>query len=150
MSFVVDIMTCTDETHVIRKSPSSLVELNGTLREECSLIDPIITFEYSSIPYNANYLHIPIFNRYYFIREIESIRNNLWRVKAHCDVLFTYSDYILQQTAIIARQENEWNLYLNDSMFKAYQNPMVQVKYFPSGFTTQEFVLAMAGGGVSS
>ena len=60
-------------------------------------------------------------------------------------MLSTYADSIIELSGIIKRQENNWNLYLNDGSFKIYQNPIVQVKSFPNGFTEQEFVLSIAG-----
>ena len=63
----------------------------------------------------------------------------------HCDVLKTYSNGILGSTAVIARQENQYNLYLNDNFYKCYQKSMIVNKTFPRGFTNQAFVLAMMG-----
>ena len=85
------------------------------------------------------------FNRSYFITNIRAIRTNVYEITGHVDVLSTYADYIKDCTALIRRQENKWNLYLNDSVFKVYQNPVVNTFPFPSGFSTKEFVLAIAG-----
>ena len=145
MSFTIDLMYNGDEYNKIDKSPVSRLALEGTLKEETSIVDPVIMIGYDGTLNNVNYAHIAEFNRWYFITDIKSVRTGLWRVSLHCDVLKTYAQGILGSTGVIARQENEWNMYLDDGFFKCYQNPMVVNKVFPNGFTTQSFVLAMMG-----
>lgn len=146
MSFNIVLMQNKDELNKIRKNPITISTLNGTLKSETDLIDPVILIERSSVPTNVNYLRIAEFNRYYFITDIRSIRNNLWEITCHCDVLYTYAQDIVSHKAIIARQENDWNLYLDDGVsFKVYSNPRVQQKNFPSGFTGSSYVLIMVG-----
>lgn len=119
--------------------------LTGSLREETSLVDPEIIVEYSGTLTNVNYMYISTFNRYYFINDIESVRTNLWKIKAHCDVLKTYAQGILGCKCVVARNEYQYNLYLNDSYFKVYSNPRVQVANFPNKFTGESYVLVMKG-----
>lgn len=135
------------EPEKVTKSLTEIVSVTGTLREESSILDPVIlvTGSASNIM-QANYMRIIEFNRYYFIKNIVAKRNGIWEISAHVDVLQSYADGIKAQTAVIKRQENRWNLYLDDGMFKTYQNPQILTKVFPSGFTTQNFVLAIAGG----
>ena len=118
------------------------------LKDTTDIINPV--FIVSTIAaadlYKCNYVYAPeLNNRKYFITDIVSMRNGLYEVHCHIDVLSTYADGVKAQTAIIHRQENAWNLYLDDGIFKTYQNPHIVVKKFPNGFTTQSFVLAVAG-----
>lgn len=145
MSFTIELMHNSDEYNKISKSPSSRLTLEGTLKEETSIVDPVVLIEYDGVLTNVNYAHIATFNRWYFITDITSVRTGLWRVSMHCDVLKTYSSAILGSTGVIARQENEYNLFLNDTSYKAYQYTNVVTKVFPIGFNAQEFVLAMTG-----
>lgn len=94
----------------------------------------------------VNYCYIPEFGRYYYIDDHAKITGGQVEIVCAVDVLMSWKQYFLPLSAVIARQENKWNLYLNDEMFKAYQNPMIQCKKFPNGFNTQEFVLTLAGG----
>ena len=134
------------ETHTVNKQLTELVTLTGTLREESSIIDPVITLvgidAYISI---ANYAYIPEFNRYYFINNVESMRNGMWRLTFHVDVLYTYREQIKANSAIIARNQVEYDLKLNDGLFQTRQNPRIAQFPFPSGFNTWNFVLAIAG-----
>lgn len=134
------------EINAVDKNLTELTTLTGTLREQSSIIDPIITIsdidEYIG---SMNYAYIPEFNRYYFITNIESVRNNLWKVSFHVDVLFTYRDAIRANYAIIERNENEYDLKLNDGLFRTQQNPRIAQFPFPKGFNKWNFVLAVAG-----
>lgn len=134
------------EYNAVNKSIAELTTLIGTLREESSIIDPVITIsDIDGYVDSMNYAYIPEFNRYYFITNIESVRNNLWRVLFHVDVLYTYRAQIKGNRAIIERNENEYDLKLNDGLFKTQQNPRIAQFPFPSGFNTWNFVLAIAG-----
>lgn len=145
--------------HYINKSATNVVDkelllqtpdLTGTLRDGTSIIDPVIIVEANSPGFQANhsnYIYIEAFGRYYYITDIVSINHTLWELHCHVDVLMSYKDQIKAQTAIIARQESKYNLYLDDGVFMSYQNPIVQTKLFSveAPFETQSFVLMVAG-----
>lgn len=145
MSFNIVLMNNRDELNKISKTPSTVMTLTGSLREETDIVDPEINIEYNGTLTNVNYMYVPEFNRYYFIIKIESVRTGLWRVYAHCDVLKTYAQAILGTTAVIARSESKYNLLLNDSMFKVYSNPRLQCINFPKKFYGESYVLVMMG-----
>ena len=132
--------------NAVNKELTHLASLTGTLREESSIIDPVITMagigEHLT---SANYAYIEEFGRYYFINNVESVRNGLWRVSMHVDVLYTYAEQIILNDAIIERNENEYDLKLNDGLFQTQQNPRIAQYPFPGGFTNWNFVLAVAG-----
>lgn len=135
------------EKNRLDKSITDLITLTGTLRDKTSIVDPIIVIEGDLSSYvNCNYLTISAFNRSYFVNNITSLKNDLFEITAHVDVLSTYKSQIRANSAIIARQEKKWNLYLNDGVFKTYQNPHIVTKAFPSGFTEQHFIFSVAGG----
>lgn len=146
MSFNISLMVNSSPKEQLDKNLSTIQTVSGTLKEETSLIDPTIKIQGSVSSFsNCNYMYIPEFNRYYFVTDIRSITNSIFEVSGHVDVLMTYRHRIRDNNAIVRRQANSWNLYLNDGSFKVYQNPIVLTKAFPSGFSHQEFVLAVAG-----
>ena len=133
--------------NALEKDVTTVASLSGVLKNSTSIINPTIIIEGDLSSYtNVNYMTIAEFGRSYFINNITSVTNSLFEISAHVDVLSSFSAEIKANKAIIHRQENNWNLYLDDGSFRVYQNPMVLTKAFPSGFTTQEFVLAVAGG----
>lgn len=153
MSFSVTLYSQSSPTNQVTKDiGNSIVSVNGTLRRLCSIIDPVILIQTSDIslwPLNVNYMYIASFKRYYYITNIVSVNTNLWELHGHVDVLMSYASQIRQQTAIVARQESQYNLMLDDGFFMSYQNPIIVTKRFSveEPFETQEFVLVVAGGG---
>ena len=142
----IDLYKNSSEVNKVDKDLELLAELTGTLKEETSIINPVILIsDIDSYISSMNYAYITEFNRYYFITNIESVRNNLWRVSFHVDVLYTYKNNIRENFAIVERNENEYDLKLNDGLFKTQQNPRIAQYPFPSGFTNWNFVLAIAG-----
>ncbi len=146
----VILYTNNSDNKVVTKSLSVQATINGTLREDCSIIDPIITFSDSvinnAIAAVSNYAMIAQFGRYYFINNIVA-KGKFWEVHMHVDVLSSFQTQLKALDAVVARQENKYNLYLNDGFFKTYQNPHVSIKQFPSGFTDQYYILSVAGAG---
>ena len=120
--------------------------LNGTLRENCSVIDPIIKVEgiVGSNLTKCNYAYIEEFGRYYYVTNIVCV-GNLFELHMHVDVLMTYKRSIRSNSAVVSRQEKLYNLYLQDGVFKEQANPHYEIKKFPSGFTSFNFILAVAG-----
>ena len=146
MSFTIVIQQNKSPKNQLTKSLTTITTLTGTLREDTSIIDPVIRVQASeSSLIAANYCTISSFGRSYFITDMRSLRNGIIELSLHCDVLSSFASQIKSNTAIIYRQENQWNLYLNDGVFKTYQNPQVITRSFPNGFNTTEFVLAVAG-----
>ena len=146
MSFSIALQTNVSEKNKLDKDLTTIATVTGTLKTETSIIDPVILIEGNLSNYvGCNYMTISAFGRSYFVNNIRAIRNNLFEISAHVDVLSSFSAGIRSNSAIVRRQEKNWNLYLNDGTFRVYQNPNVLTKAFPSGFTTQEFVLAVAG-----
>lgn len=150
MSFKFQLLRNLSPTNRVSKNIQKIWELDGTLRKESSIIDPVIVFEANNPGFQANdvnYLYAEELKRYYFITNIISKNHTLWEIHAHVDVLMSFKDQILKQKAVVARQTNTYNLMLDDGFFMAYSNPKIQTKLFsvPDPFETQEFVLIVAG-----
>lgn len=145
----INLYNNTSPPNYVNKSITEVISLEGTLREPTSIIDPIVIVERNT-PMGFNYVHIPIFNRYYFVTGISSESNGLVAIAMHVDVLMTYKEQIANMNAIIKRQENQYNLYLDDGIFKAYQNTKHKIIKFPYGFNNFSYVLALAGNGEQS
>ena len=149
MSFTVKLYTNTSPRNFVTKTITQVgTDLSGDLRQETSIVRPAILIESDTVPVSANYMYIADFGRYYFIEDIVSVRKGLWEIHATVDPLYTYATQLKNCSGIVHRAESEgaYNLNLNDGSFKAYANPHIITKKFPNGFTTQDFVLAVAGG----
>lgn len=118
-------------------------DITGTLRDDCSIINPVIAIE-GLADLTVNYAYIPEFGRFYYINNIVCKRN-LYELQMHVDVLMTYRTGIRSNTAVISRQQNNYNLYLQDGVFKTYADPHLEIKQFPNGFTDYNFIFSVAG-----
>lgn len=152
MSIAIRLQTNNSADNVADKDLSSVELLNGRLRNESSITNPSILIEYDGALQNVNYFYIPQFQRYYFVTDIKSIRNNIYEISGHCDVLTTAFKLgnLSDCKGITKKQQKKNNLYLNDGSFRVYQDPIVTTQLFPSGFNSFSYVLAVAGGRSSS
>ena len=154
MPFPIAVGTNNDDLNVITKTWTVRSELNGTLKDESSIIDPVILVEWhggedSSTPFTlaeCNYLYIPVFKRYYYIKDIRSVRNGLVEIACHVDVLHSFDEAIRENSGIVHRQAQRNNLLLDDGVLKAYQNPLIDTIEFPDGFSGHTNVLLLCGG----
>ena len=134
------------EKNVLDKNITELSVLSGTLRDDCSIINPVILIEDTAgfdLKY-TNYAYIEEFGRFYYINNIVC-KNGLFELQMHVDVLKTHANGIRANEAVIARQQNQYNLYLQDGVFKTYAYPHIQIKQFPTGFTDFNFIFSVAG-----
>lgn len=146
MAFDIVLMRNNSEKIRADKDLTTLLTVSGVLKEETSLIDPSIKIECDfTTAASCNYLYIQSFGRYYFVNNTVTLRNGLVEFSCHVDVLTSNITAIRANKGIVKRQENKWNLYINDGAFRVYQNPIITTKNFPSGFTNKQFVLAIAG-----
>lgn len=149
MSFNITIQVNSSENNKLDKTLTDIATLSGTLKQETSIIDPVIAVEGDLSNYvGANYCTIPAFGRSYFINNIRSIRNGIFEITCHVDVLSSFKTQIRSNSAIIHKSERNWNLYLNDGSLKTYQNPLIYTKNFSSSFPnplTEYYILGIAG-----
>lgn len=138
------------ESNKVDKTIVKIIELDGILREASSLINPSILIElnpsnikdrvtkdnqvlvkvnnlyvtWDNFMYNyvlsANYAYIPDFNRYYFINDIISVRNNMWRINMYVDVLMSYKKQIKKLNAFVNRNEFQYDKYVKDDLISYY------------------------------
>lgn len=100
------------ESIVINKKLKEVRKVeNIRLIENCTMLEPILTL---TLPINANYIYIPIWGRYYFIKNIEIINGNQAKVECEVDVLFTFKEQILNTSQNVVRNQNRYNMYLED------------------------------------
>lgn len=137
----------TSAKNAIGKSLTNELSLTGTLRDECSIINPEFMVEAANLS-SYNYCYIPQFNRYYFVNNIISVRNNLWRVILHVDVLESFKSEILNRSVIVDRQTQllNSNSLFDDGSYFNQANVQIEVASFTNNFSDKgEFILLTAG-----
>ena len=150
MSMSVKLCHNSSPVEKIGKNLDSGSSFDCVLKADTSVLKPtiILSSDAASIK-TYNYMYIDDFKRYYFIDDIVSKNNNLWEISGHVDVLETYKAGIKSNKAVIRRQQNIYNLYLNDPDFITYNNEKIQTLKFKNGTTpfskTLTYVLVING-----
>ena len=156
MAMDVKLYNVTDENNKLNKTLKNEVSFTGTLKNETDIINPEIILRVSNEVITSvtnpimkkNYLYLPLFQRYYFITDITVIQSELIRIKTHIDVLMSYNSGIKSMKGIVDRQENYYNLYMNDMELRKMSYSLIQHKAFPGHFNGGDynFFLITAGG----
>lgn len=144
----IQLMNNSSPVEKIGKTLSAGSTYNCALKDDTSVLDPVIILQTSDNIFNYNYMYISDFGRYYFIKDIKSLNNNRWEVSAHVDVLETYKNSILTNNAVIRRQQNKYNLYLDDPEYKTYNTESIETIKLKngSGFTKNlKYILTVNG-----
>lgn len=107
---------CDCESRMLDKTTYLLNAKNivGTFRGEVNIVAPSFEYECSEVP-TFNYVYIKDFNRYYFVRSIVSVRQNLYEITCDVDVLMTYKEDIKKSYCVISRNQFYNNPYIIDS-----------------------------------
>lgn len=84
--------------HKSTKQPTGGSQTDVQLKDGTSLISPVFLLNWSGIP-SFNYVGFE--GRYYFVKDIRSIRNNLWEVECEEDYLASHKTAIGNTAAMI-------------------------------------------------
>ena len=137
------------EDYALTKSTTAQLTLDGCVfKEDSSVENPNIVISTGTDITECNYMYIADLHRYYFIREIGVVRAGVYYIRGHVDVLSTYASEIKACNAIISRQENLFNMYLDDPEFKTLNKSQVVTKKFSNGAFSKNmhYILVVAGG----
>lgn len=159
MSSHITLYSNTASKEVVDKqySLTQIEALTGEFRGSMSVLHPMIqikpttTTTVTKLLTECNYVYIQELNRYYFVDKITCVAHDMIELELSVDVLYSWKTAILAQTVIVSRNEKEYALYLDDSLLKVYNNPNITVYHFKdgnnqeTGFTTQQYILALAG-----
>ena len=121
-------LKCISDKDIIGKSwlantleqPSNILTLEGKLLYDKDILNPTVLISGDILAYN--YCYIPLLNRFYYITGITARTGAQEEINLKCDVLQSWKSGILANQAIIERQENEYNTYLQDSMLWTQNN----------------------------
>lgn len=139
------------QSNVLTKQLYLVGSVSGALLNQSDLINPTILIELTNFTYalvtddnvnvvddngdivsatldntfNINYCYIEDFNRYYFVKDVTFVRKDHYILNLHVDVLSTYKDDLLNTTALIERNEYEYDATLFDNLATTETTPTV-------------------------
>ena len=144
---IIKLYISRNEKNVLNKSLSDPFELEGHLKGETSIVNPVITIDNEN-PALYNYVYIESFGRYYFVTDIKSIRTNIWELYLHVDVLMSFKEQIKNCSAVIDTTEKTGlNDYLSNDGYQRLVKDKTDIINFPYGLLENgEYILITAGG----
>lgn len=116
-----------------RKVNKSITRLGNNiacqLKEPCEILRPAVTLARQTLPNYAqcNYMYIPTFGRYYFVK-CTALPGDMLSVEAiEPDPLMTYANGIRSLYCTIIRQEKVFNKYYIDNELPIRQTKQIQL-----------------------
>lgn len=130
---VIYLYNCVEPDNKIDKSLPEPAIMEGAYRESnVDTIRPSILIQDPHPQRQYNYCYIPELHRYYFIRDWQSVRHELWRIDCEVDVLKTYAQEIKNQQVIINKQQSNFvNTYIDDGDWICTNKIFMKIIPFP-------------------
>lgn len=133
--------------NAVSKTLSKAKTFDVTLRLPTNVLNPSILVKGILTDFvHYNYAYIPEFARYYFIKNIESMSNELVTIHLSVDVLMSFKDQIKNLTAVVMRSQTYNNSFLSDSQLPLYSYTHTVTKSFSKGFNPNpSYFIALKG-----
>jgi len=135
------------DARCINKKLVDAQTFTGQMRDEVSIMNPIVRIEVESIP-RFNYAYIPELERYYMIDDITVYREGIVDVSMSVDVLMSFKRDILSSIAVVDKQSMQENgdEYIDDGSLVTDNLMFTTITEYPAGFNDAvEYVLIVAG-----
>lgn len=147
------LMKLQSDQDIIGKTWTDQILVEGELFYEQSVMTPKVKFTGNYIAYT--YAYIPMFERFYYIEDVEANKNNITILTMRVDVLQSFATAIRNCDALLDRQESLYSKQLDDKYWWSEQKTnVVTVPFLKSNGDEAKFersassyILAMAGPG---
>ena len=152
---LIETYQMTSDRRKIGKSLSNQINYDGVPITPIDMINPKFILSTSSDVFNANYIFVDTFKKYYFIDNYEIDKAGRIIIYCSLDVLETHKNNLLASEQLIIRNEKIGSTFIADDMLplKPYKNMKV-IEFSNSDFNLNSatsndynFVLNVAGGG---
>lgn len=149
------LYTNTSDRKKINKSLDPIIKdhIDFVFKDPTNIVSPLVTIAAASIPDNkwsmVNYAYLPLFNRYYFVDNIEVEHGGLMTLSLTVDPLYTYRQKLLATSFEVARSESENSRYYIDNEKPILSRKVVDYKIFgevPQTSGGRKYIITVAGG----
>lgn len=149
----VQFGTTFDDRRKVGKTITFTKTINCDVYKDSSITNPMLILD-ASVG-NINYFYVPLWQRYYYITDIQYTKGVKMIVSGHTDVLQSFSAGIRNLNCTISRQENIGINDIVDSLLPLQNRKELAVIEFESSelniananTSSYNFVLNVAGGG---
>lgn len=127
-----------------RPSESSEIQLNGVLKEPCSILNP--TLIVTGWNFDYNYIFISPFRRFYFVTDCVVLDNNRCEIRCRVDALATYRSEILSTKCYVSRSATQHNARIADTFYPTLtgSNQLISSQEFIKQ-NTPTFIIGVIG-----
>lgn len=143
----IQLMYNLSDARCINKRLVDAQSYSGQMRDEVSIMNPVVMIEVESIP-RYNYAYIPELERYYMVDDITIYRDGLIYVTLSVDVLMSFKRDILSSIAVVDKQSMRENgdEYIDDGSLVTDNLMFTSITEYSGGFNDSvEYVLIVAG-----
>lgn len=131
------------------KIPENGHEVEGNIFEPCEILAPVLIISPNNYNITYNYVQIPEFERYYFIKSWE-FSGGRYYAKCMVDVLASHKTQIGETTQYVLRSASNYNGYLNDTAYPVTSNfsdeNIIVKDVFTSDYNSGKIVVGIVGG----
>ena len=144
----IQLCNTADENNVINKTIATVDTVTATIKGDSSIITPTLILEYKAPLIGVNYVFIPDWNRYYFVRDMRVSTGGRYEIDLYVDVLQSFKEQILKCGVILSDTEQTGlNNYLPSESFVVNCKHKTDIVNFSSGLLDNgEYILITAGG----
>ena len=144
----IQLCNTADETNVINKTIATVDTVTATIKGNSSIINPTLILEYKTPLIGVNYVFIPDWNRYYFVRDMRVATGGRYEIDLYVDVLQSFKEQILKCGVILSDTEQTGlNNYLPSESFVVNCKHKTDIVNFSNGLLDNgEYILITAGG----
>lgn len=137
----------TSDNRVVSKSLTTLLSDVIIQNQPINRDKPTFTVKFNEQLLKSNYCYIDVFDRYYYIDNIETQGQTLSVICEKCDVLMSFKKFFKSLDALVTRQSNRYNTYLADEKVEVYSNCIYTTKRFPNSVRQSECYILLINGG---
>lgn len=142
----ITVYKISDDRRVVNKTLGTAVAtLTAVFKNDADILYPVLEVAYNASVLTANYLYIDTLQRYYYIKNIKLDRQRIF-LECEVDVLKSYYNEIKNLTCVVSRQENNYNTYLNDGVWRNLQpKEVITLPFTQSFYRPCNFVMTVGG-----
>lgn len=128
----------------IQKSITQIASIVGVLRGEADVVNPTIRVYSENLPL-FNYAMIPEFSRYYYLRNVRAVRENIFDISLQSDPLMSFD--LSEVTGVVVESQSGGSNYLPNRNWVRLVKSKTDILNFSSGLLESgEYILITAGG----
>lgn len=144
----IQLCNTADENNVINKTIATIDTVTATIKGDSSIINPTLILEYKTPLIGVNYVFIPDWNRYYFVKDMRVVTGGRYEIDLYVDVLQSFKEQILKCGVILSDTEQTGlNNYLPSDSFVVNCKHKTDIINFSNGLLDNgEYILITAGG----